>query len=472
MSKDRRDLTRILEERTKWGHLVCLTVCVLVLGTGCATSPVTNSRLERFDITQGYRPQNLSPAEHNSDSLVVILTFSGGGTRAASFAYGVLEKLRDTRIVWEGEERSLLDEVDVVSSVSGGSLPAAYYTLFGRRIFEDFPDKVLYKNIQGSLIRRILLPPDNVKMVSPLYTRTDILAGDFDRNIFEGKTYGDLINQGHRPYLVVNATDIAKGARFEFTQEQFDQIYSDLGSYHIGHAVAASACFPGAFPPMTVRNYERGADYAAPEWADKALEQGDTDSMTYRQASNFKSYGVPGHSFVHLSDGGIADNLGLLPVIFLLRRTTEGYGPSEDSLYGKASTILVLTVNSEVKAPRAWDMMQSPVGLISTLFSAGTTPLSNFTAAQIEYMKLLIENRDLEAKLSEQEGTAATRHNPKLHFVEVSFARAADPAERDVLNAMPTSFSLSHEQVDQLRSAAAGILETHPGFQAFLAGLK
>ncbi len=85
----------------------------------------------------------------------MFLTFSGGGTRAASFAYGVLEKLRDTEIVWEGQSRRLLDEVDVISSVSGGSLPAAYYGVFGERLFDDFPEKGLYRNIQGNLIKRL-----------------------------------------------------------------------------------------------------------------------------------------------------------------------------------------------------------------------------------------------------------------------------------------------------------------------------
>ena len=450
----------------------CVVLWALLLGAGCATSPVTNARLARFDPAEGYRIRNLRAGEHNSDSLVVILTFSGGGTRAASLAYGVLEQLRDTRIRWEGEERSLLDEVDVISSVSGGSLPAAYYGLFGQRVFEDFPEQVLYTNLQGTLIRRMLLPPDNVKMLSPLYTRTDILAGRLDEHIFEGKTFSDLLAEGHRPYLIINATDISVGARFEFTQDQFDQLYSDLGSYHVGHAVAASAAFPGAFPPMTVRNHERGPDYALPGWAADALADGAADTVAYRQASSFASYGEPGRGYIHLSDGGVADNLGLLPVLFLLRRTAEGYGAPSGGLLEKARRVLILTVNAQVKAPRAWDTVQSPVGLVNTLFSAGTTPLSNFSDAQIEYLKLFLENRDLRAQLAEQEPGGAGEALPEMHFVEVSFDGVTDPVEREALNAMPTSFALKREQVDRLRSAAGGILEGHAKFQAFLSGLE
>ncbi len=454
---------------TRVRSFVYALLCVVLLG-GCATSIITNDRLQQFDPDYGYRACNVEADGANSDSLLVILTFSGGGTRAAAFAYGVLEQLRETRITWEGQERSLLDEVDLISSVSGGSLPAAYYTLFGSRIFDEFPDKVLYENIQGSLIKRVLLPPDNLKMLSPLYTRTDVLADDFDDDIFEGKTYKDLLEAGRRPYLIINSTDISTGYRFEFTQDQFDQIYSDLGPYPVGHAVAASACFPGAFPPMMLRNYERGHDYILPDWAQRALNKGDIDALAYRQASNLQRYGDQNRPYIHLSDGGIADNLGLLPVIFLLRREVEG-GLPEDSFYAKAKSILIVTVNSEVKRPSPWDMLQSPVGLFNTLFSAGSIPLSNFTAAQVQYLRLLIENRELQQRLNVATGDTKA-HNPDIHFVEVAFNRVTDQTRRDALNKLPTSFKLERDQVNCLRETAQHVLAEHPEFKNFVSTLK
>ena len=104
-----------------------LALAALVAAGGCARFPL-NPPLAHYEAGAGYRFANLSHA-HNSDSLFVVLTFSGGGTRAAALAYGVLEALRATPIVWEGERRSLLDEVDVISAVSGGSFTAAYYAL-------------------------------------------------------------------------------------------------------------------------------------------------------------------------------------------------------------------------------------------------------------------------------------------------------------------------------------------------------
>lgn len=114
--------------------------CALLLASllalaGCATR-IWNQPVEPFDAVNGYDFYTRLPV--NDDELFVVLAFSGGGTRSAAFAYGVLEKLRDSPISVHGQARRLLDEVDVITSVSGGSFTAAYYGLFGERIFEDF----------------------------------------------------------------------------------------------------------------------------------------------------------------------------------------------------------------------------------------------------------------------------------------------------------------------------------------------
>lgn len=104
-----------------------VTVVMLAV-TGCAAYP-GNPQLSQYNPSSGYRYENLK-APANSESLFMILTFSGGGTRAAALSYGVMERLRNPKIQWEGQERRLLDEVDVISSVSGGSFTAACYGLF------------------------------------------------------------------------------------------------------------------------------------------------------------------------------------------------------------------------------------------------------------------------------------------------------------------------------------------------------
>jgi predicted acylesterase/phospholipase RssA len=456
---------RISMKSNKINSLPVLACLCLLLAAGCATSPIQTTTIETFDPNEGYRLENLDLGENNSDELFVVLTFSGGGTRAASFAYGVLEVLRDTPIVWQGEERTLLEEVDIISSVSGGSLPSTYYGMFGDRIFEDFTEKVLYQDIQGGIIKSVLSPRMYASLLSPYYSRTDILARGFNQYIFDEKTYGDLLAKGTRPYIVVNATDTDLGSGFNFTQEQFDLIYSDLTQFKLGHAVAASACFPGAFPPIVLKNHQPGDDYELPTWVKSVSDKNQVGGAIYRAARGLRSYSEEERPYIHLMDGGVADNLGLIPGIRAVRFITA---PTENRLrhlVEGVEKVVFIVVNSEQKA-HEWDTTDTPAGLVKQLLFAGTAPMGNFTEAQLEYMQLLME---VSAYRAEKDPSLP---NPEYHFIEVSFDYVPDPEKRRLVNETPTSFRLEVEQVDRLRSAAKEILDVHPEYEKLLDDLK
>ncbi len=79
-------------------------VCLLAVAAlaGCASRPI-NEPITQVDPQAGYRPYRLIPQRQNNDPhTLFILAFSGGGTRAAAFSYGVLEELRRTEIVIDG----------------------------------------------------------------------------------------------------------------------------------------------------------------------------------------------------------------------------------------------------------------------------------------------------------------------------------------------------------------------------------
>ncbi len=110
----------------RWTRLVlnCVTIVLVLSVFGCAHYPV-NQPLAQVDPSGGYRGR-LSKDEN----IFLFLAFSGGGTRAAAFSYGLLESLRDTEVTLNGKKTSLLNQVDGISGVSGGSFTAAYYGLF------------------------------------------------------------------------------------------------------------------------------------------------------------------------------------------------------------------------------------------------------------------------------------------------------------------------------------------------------
>ena len=83
--------------------------------------------------------------------MVVALSFSGGGMRAAAFSYGVLNGFDETRVPTRTGPVSLLDRLDFLSGVSGGSVLAAYYGLHGRAALADFKQRFLLVNAEEGL---------------------------------------------------------------------------------------------------------------------------------------------------------------------------------------------------------------------------------------------------------------------------------------------------------------------------------
>ena len=110
----------------------------LVFLSSCAhytvNSPVGHLSVDLQERTISY------DSPERSDELFLVVAFSGGGTRAAALAYGILEALEKVKIPGINKPRTLLDEVDSISSVSGGSFTAAYYGLYQKRIFKDFKE--------------------------------------------------------------------------------------------------------------------------------------------------------------------------------------------------------------------------------------------------------------------------------------------------------------------------------------------
>ena len=227
---------------------VLLTLGMVLLLGGCATRPI-NPPMSEVDRSVGYR--FLTRSEHFKDPQnLVILAFSGGGTRAAAFSYGVLEALRPMVVVGpKGNSISMLDEVDVITGVSGGSFTALAYGLYGDKLFDFYDTAFLKRNVQGELIRRVLSPGGWGD-----WGRSETASKLYDDILFHGATFADL-DRGSGPLVGVSATDISTGARVGFVQGVFDFLCSDLDAVPLSRAATASSAVPFAFSPVTLNNY-------------------------------------------------------------------------------------------------------------------------------------------------------------------------------------------------------------------------
>ncbi len=242
--------------------LPALLAALVVLLGGCASAP-TNPSIAHADGTAGYRYETRPQYARNKEDIVV-LAFSGGGTRAAAFSFGVLELLRDTEVIGhDGRPARMLDFVDVITGVSGGSFTALAYGLYGDRLFGEYEQRFLKRDVQGELIRRAFSPFNWGKLGSPFYGRSELAANLYDEILFDGATFADL-QRGAGPMIVASATDLSSGSRFYFTQKLFDVLCSDLGAVQLSRAAAASSGVPVVLSPVTIDNYAGSCDYRAP----------------------------------------------------------------------------------------------------------------------------------------------------------------------------------------------------------------
>ena len=241
-------------------HLPLIVASVLLLG-GCATRQV-NPPIAKYDSSSLQRVQRQWHRADRQD--LVILAFSGGGTRAAAFSYGVLETLRSMEIVTKtGAQTRLLDEVDVITGVSGGSFTALAYGLYGDQLFGAYESRFLKRDVQGELTRRILNPVDWPALSSTGCGRSELAAQLYDEILFNGATFADLWRAGG-PMIAVSATELTTGSRIVFVPQNFDVMCTDLGPIRLSRAAAASSAVPVVLSPITVNNYGGSCGYQPP----------------------------------------------------------------------------------------------------------------------------------------------------------------------------------------------------------------
>jgi NTE family protein len=464
--------------RSSKGLLVILFL-VLQL-SACAHYPL-NQQSYSFDEHAGYRFDNLKPGPRNTDTLFICLTFSGGGTRAAALAYGVMQELRRTRIRVDGQEKSLLDEVDVISSVSGGSFTAAYYGLFRDRLFTDFRTRFLDCNIQGALTARLFNPVNLVRLASPWFSRIDLAAEYYDRELFADATFARLEHNG-RPLVIINATNLGPGRLFDFSQDYFDAMGSSLEEYPLSRAVAASSAFPFLLSPISLENYPVAPGYKPPAWYQGALKDQDWATPRYMAAKNLNVYLDKHNAYIHLMDGGLADNIGTRAVLDAYER---GFIRTRINA-GKIKYLVFIVVNARTQSEDTLSREESPPGVLTVAEKTATVAMDNYSFESIDRVRLELKGRvqtqkDLEAanqRLAEycpQAPKFPTFKTPvDTYVIEINFRAAAlipgeDP--RYYLD-LPTSFKLDPEQVDKLIAIGPKLLKASPQYQCLLKVLR
>jgi NTE family protein len=445
--------------------LAVLLAC-LVLLAGCAHAPL-NRPLSGTSAL-------LSPAaakgkqDVGDDDVMVALFFSGGGTRAAAFSYGVLKQLAATQVVNTGHSYRLLDKVRVISAVSGGSFTAAYYCLYHDRIFSEFEGDFLKRDINAALLEEGLNPAHWPKLVSPYYGRSDLAAELYDKLLIHGATFGDLGPDGGRPRLILNATDMANGEQFPFVPEHFELIGSDLNSYPISRAIAAASAFPLLLSPITLKNYRGEPGVLDPDiFPFGAVGDGSRRNALVQDA--FRSYGdYRNNPYIHLVDGGASDNLGLEALIDadlefggmekLIEQTLHGGPPHK---------FVVIVVNASVQRSIQLSKTEAVPGVASEL---GRLADEFGEHNDAEFPDLL------RVALNRWKDESATRagslgDKPDYYLISVDLGDAHGGEDAPFFASLPTNFHLSSSTIDRVVGAGQRLLQDSLEFQRLLGDL-
>src|SRR5215831_7649276 len=332
-------------------------VCVLVLIGGCQILPGhwrpgwNEPRPIGTPVPDTAGSWKLTELELK-DSRFFALAISGGGSRAANFGAAFMLEL---------QQRGLLDQVDVISGVSGGTLPAVYYGLGGKTgaFTEPAVRQALGYDFQSSWIRRWFLPQNIFRYWLSDFTRSDIMVQVFNNRLFHKATFADL-----RPYpkILLNSTVHNDHTRFTFTDDRFATLNSTLATYHVANAVNASSAFPGAFQDVTLQKYVEPPQY------------------------------------LHLYDGGPIDNLGVQAIVNYLNQNI--LGASLDRLFPNGCVIVIIDATPASDHPEL-NTNESSRTLID--YFVDTNALDAMDAMLIESRRFLLAQMGIPVEKQDQE---------------------------------------------------------------------
>jgi NTE family protein len=456
--------------RTQWFAPIAV---VLLMLAGCATRPV-NPPTAHYDPNEAHRIERRSENAEDNATLV-ILAFSGGGTRAAAFSYGVLETLRDMQVTTKsGRKLRVLDTVDVITGISGGSFTALAFGLYGDRLFDIYESSFLKRNVQGELVKRALNPFNWPSLASNGWGRSELAANMYDEILFNGATFKDLKHDG--PRILVSATDLADGTRVIFNPENFDVLCTDLSSIRLARAAAASSAVPVVLSSITIDNYGGTCGYQLPPWTKLFLDNPDPPrpaARTVKRLQELEAFADrENRPYLHLVDGGVSDNVGMRGVLDVLSTFEALHAAGQKTPYDHVRNIFIFVVNSLATPPNDWDRHENPPALFDVLIKATGTPIDRYSYDTVETL------RDIQARwaylrearnaiesypaLGEKLQTVTRAPDINIRVVEVSFGALPDKVERDYLNTLPTSFVLDDEAVDRLRVAAKNAILASP----------
>lgn len=425
-----------------------------VLLMGCATS-FDNLPLNR-PITPEFVRQAAAPRDIVGRD-VIGLSLSGGGMRAAAFSFGVLKALTGD----DGRSADVFDDLTFISSVSGGSLTAAYVALHGRDALLHMRERVLLQNLERDLRIDLWSPTNLLRLMAGGVNDRSNLARRLDAEVFHGATFADLYRR-NKPDVWINATDLYHRTPFPFTAAAFQALCSDLSALRVSEAVAASMAVPLVFAPVVLNTFPDHCLTPLPTGLDALL--GDparvaTDPVAsvaramrhYRDASRMR--------FLKLADGGLTDNQGLSSILVARSLSGTPHGPLNEADAVRIRRMLFLIVDAGRPPAGDWALrLTGPSGVEAGVAAADAAidAATRLSSAAFRTMARAWQDSLVQHRCGLDEATVRRYLPPDEVWqcedlqivVETISAESLEPAQAGRLREMPTRPALPAQDVD------------------------
>ena len=365
---------------------------------------------------------------------------------------------------------------------SGGSFTALAYALYGEHLFDFYDQAFLKRDIDSELLQRLFNPFRWPQVLSQGFGRSELAEEYYDEILFHHATYGDLLAK-QTPIALVGATDVTTGARIDFSQPTFDVMCDDLSRFRLSRAAAASSAVPIVLSPVTIDNHGGSCDFRPPLWMANAIKSEGNRLFANRAALRFRHLALLQNSderpYIHLVDGGLSDNLGLYGVVEALQEVMASPDFRTTMIERGLRRIVIVVVNARSAPSFDFDKDPSGPGTLSLLMQSISVPIDRYSTEGVAALQDIITEWRLRERLDADnrrlgEQIPPTGQVPPVAFsvIDVSFEAVPDPALREYLQNLPTSFALSDEAVDKLRQTAAQLLRDSPAFQEFVKELQ
>ena len=188
------------------------------------------------------------------------------------------------------------------------------------------------------------------------------------------------------------------------------------------------------------------------------------------------------HPYVHLLDGGLADNIGLRHIIDSIRDASRPGGIRQWMNQRKINKLVVIIVNAKTEPPENIDKKKHAPSVATVAMKTATVAMENYSFETIELIKDLADAREqaqrsihncqqLLAERCPGGAKLATLNEMSFYIIEVNFESIPDSKEREEFLSLPTSFKLEPGVVDRLIQKGGELLRQSPEFQRLIKDL-